>query len=280
MQSAAISASGHLTPDSPVHENHNKNFNEVLYGLPYDLSSVPILGVHGSFNDLGSNTSSHDPYQWLTLMDLDQDFNVLQCSGKSEEASQQATEEPTASSCVKFPTPASEIVNIYIRSQTPTIDRDAVEVRQYHATSIEVDAPLHFPDADLSSLLGTRSEDFAHVDQLSDEKVNDMTQLAEDAQRESHHHPFTNVKLPPRPILNAWVQLYFEHFHPVFPIIHKPTFMLPEVDPLLVLAVAGIGAQFSRLKNAETFARCIHELVRRRSSSMVSTCHIQVSFAK
>jgi hypothetical protein len=240
----------------------------------FDIFSAPnILGYQNDFDDLGWMTGSLDPYLWPIAFNLGQEFNILQNTSSSNANTEQTT--ATAAAAVATnrlsPIPVSDIADLYSRSHSPVLDKDAVEVRQYHPISIEVDAPLHFPDDDPASLADAELENFAHVHALSSEKVEAITQLAEDIQREPHHPPFTNLKLPPQPILNAWVQLYFEYFHPVFPILHKPTFSLPEIDPLLVLAVAGIGAQFSTLKNANTFARGIHELVRRRSSSQVST---------
>ncbi|KAL1611040.1 hypothetical protein SLS59_000677 [Nothophoma quercina] len=251
----------------------------IPYSSTFDVFSAPnISGYQNDFDDLGWMTGSLDPYLWPISFDLGQEFDMLQNAGGSHTTTKQTTAVVAAAATKGLPpTPASDIADLYSRSHSPALDKDAVEVRQYHPTSIEVDAPLHFPDVDPASLADAELEDFAHVHALTSEKMEAITQLAEDIQRGPHHPPFTNLKLPPQPILNAWVQLYFEYFHPVFPILHKPTFSLPEVDPLLVLAVAGIGAQFSSLKNARTFARGIHELVRRRSSSQ---CEKQNKFGR
>ena len=270
-QSLSTSQSG---TDGPTGSNET-----IPCSSTFDIFGEPnIIGYQNDFDNLGWMTGSFDPYLWPISFDLGQEFDMLQNIGSSNANTEQTTTTAAAAAAAAAATakglpstPASDIADLYSRSHSPALDKDAVEVRQYHPTSIEVDAPLHFPDVDPASLADAELEDFAHVHALSSDKVEAITQLAEDIQRGPHHPPFTNLKLPPQPILNAWVQLYFEYFHPVFPILHKPTFSLPEVDPLLVLAVAGIGAQFSKLRNARTFARGIHELVRRRSSSQVST---------
>lgn len=235
----------------------------------FDLFNAPgILGFQNTFDDIGWMTGSFDPYLWPISFDLGQEFELLQ--GIEDANPKQAYGPPAhAAPSVFPPTPASDTADLYSRSHSPALDKDAIEVRQYHPTSIEVDAPLHFPEVDPTSLADADLEDFAHVDALTSERIEAITQLADEIQQGPHHPPFTNLKLPPQPILNAWVQLYFEYFHPVFPILHKSTFASPDIPPLLVLAVAGIGAQFSNLKNARTFARGIHELVRRQSSSQV-----------
>ncbi|EXA29100.1 hypothetical protein FOVG_19360 [Fusarium oxysporum f. sp. pisi HDV247] len=165
-------------------------------------------------------------------------------------------------------TPASDIADFYNRIHEPALDKDAVEIRQYHPTSIEIDAPLSGPEVDLLSLPEADLEDFAHVDGLSTELVESMVHLVEEMQTKPHYPPFNTFTIPPRPVLNAWVQLYFEYFHPVFPVLSKTTFSTPAMHPLLVLVVAAIGAQFSDLKNAMACARALRELVRRQASRL------------
>lgn len=66
------------------------------------------------------------------------------------------------------------------------------------------------------------------------------------------------------------MQLYFEFFHPVFPILHKPSFTSKKRHWLLMFAVAAVGAQFSNIPDARRCSRAMHELVRRQSAAMVS----------
>lgn len=261
------------TPDQslPADTNHLLGSNDAMYNSStFDVVNAPnLLGFQNDFDDLGWMTGNLDPYLWPISFDLGQEFDCFRDTGGVDTSSAQTP--ANIGGIAHLPTPVSDIADLYSRAHSPALDRDAVEVRQYHATRIELDAPLHFPDIDPASIVETELENFAHVPPLPIEKVQAITQLAEEMQREPHHPPFTNLNIPPQPILNAWVQLYFEYFHPVFPVLHKPTFLLPEVDPLLVLCVAGIGAQFSKLRNARGFAQSLHELVRRRASFQVST---------
>ncbi|WVQ73151.1 hypothetical protein IAR50_002715 [Cryptococcus sp. DSM 104548] len=67
---------------------------------------------------------------------------------------------------------------------------------------------------------------------------------------------------PDHDTLSHFVNNYFEHFHPVLPIIHRPTFMTEDTPAVLLLAVAAIGANFSGPEfSSLTVALC--ELVRR-----------------
>ncbi|KAF2630709.1 hypothetical protein BU25DRAFT_488863 [Macroventuria anomochaeta] len=224
--------------------DHLIGSNEMIpYSSTFDLFNAPnILGFQNDFDNLGWMTGSLDPYLRPMSFDLGEEFDILQNTGGPDATTRQTTASAAAGAPLGLPpTPASDIADLYGRSHSSALDKDTVEVRQYHPTSIDVDATLHFPDVDPASLLDAELEKFAHVDPLTSEKVHAITQLAEEIQREPYHPPSTNTKLPPQPILNAWVQLYFEYFHPVFPILHKPTFLLPEVDPLLILAVADLA---------------------------------------
>nr|KIR49784.1 hypothetical protein I312_00876 [Cryptococcus bacillisporus CA1280] len=62
--------------------------------------------------------------------------------------------------------------------------------------------------------------------------------------------------------LSDFVDLYFEKFHPMFPILHRPTFFEGDTPALLLLSVAAIGATFADLKY-RPLAVALCELVRR-----------------
>ncbi|KAL6704161.1 hypothetical protein ACN47E_008721 [Coniothyrium glycines] len=228
-----------------------------LYGLSNDMTSMNgyIDGL-----DLGA---------WPAPYDLQTETQLMQNICRTEFAPPPKYQEPAhvpLSAPYMPPTPASDIAELFSRSHSPVLDKDAVHIRQYHPTSIEHDAPLSFPDMGSGSVMQADMEDFAHVEGLSTEKLDAVTLLLDDMQNKPHYPPFNNSKLPPQSVLNAWIQLYFEYFHPIFPVLHKATFASPETPPLLVLAVAAIGAQFSNLQNAFACACSLHELVRRLSS--------------
>ncbi|CAI9629304.1 unnamed protein product [Alternaria burnsii] len=175
------------------------------------------------------------------------------------------------------PTPVSNPGDLFSRSHTPVLDRDAVDIRKYHPTDIEVDAPLSCPEIDPGSLVSADLEDFAHVESLSHNQLDAIKTLIDDMESKPHYPFFNSLKLPPKSVMNAWIQLYFEYFHPVFPVLHKASFSTLETPPLLLLVVAAIGAQFSNLPNSLAFARSLHELVRRLSSRQ---CEFQNKYGR
>ncbi|OQE42909.1 hypothetical protein PENCOP_c003G07360 [Penicillium coprophilum] len=56
------------------------------------------------------------------------------------------------------------------------------------------------------------------------------------------HMPF--LPLPSTDFLNICIQMYFTKFHPVFPIIHAPTFRPSAKSSLLLLSICSIGSLF------------------------------------
>jgi hypothetical protein len=60
--------------------------------------------------------------------------------------------------------------------------------------------------------------------------------------------------------LDAYVQLYFEHFHRRFPVLHKPTFQMSPETWQLVFSVAFIGCQFSDVSQKPKHLSLFHQL--------------------
>ncbi|ODN81756.1 hypothetical protein, variant [Cryptococcus amylolentus CBS 6039] len=67
---------------------------------------------------------------------------------------------------------------------------------------------------------------------------------------------------PDHDTLSHFVDNYFEHFHPIFPIIHRPTFVSEDIPAVLLLSVAAIGANFSGPEYS-SLAVALCELARR-----------------
>jgi hypothetical protein len=228
-------------------------------GFPNDLSNVNWV------------SDTMDTSFWLNPFDLQTEAQLLQDISSFEAVPPAADQEQSLelSTCLP-PTPASNIDELYSNSCTPVLDQDAVDIRQYNPTSIQVDAPLSIPTLDMAALTQAELEDSAHVDSLTNEQINAMIGLVDDVQTKPHYPLFENGKLlPAEVVINAWIQLYFEYFHPVFPLLHKATFTSPDTPPLLILVVAAIGAQFSNLPHSLMYAHSLQELVRRCSSRQV-----------
>jgi hypothetical protein len=79
-------------------------------------------------------------------------------------------------------------------------------------------------------------------------------------------------------------QCYWQHFHPLFPIVHRPTFLTTKPSPLMSGAMVAIGSQFDTRPNAKEYSlalleACIKLLAKRPAiTSRSSVTDIQAVF--
>ncbi|KFZ23027.1 hypothetical protein V502_02490 [Pseudogymnoascus sp. VKM F-4520 (FW-2644)] len=62
--------------------------------------------------------------------------------------------------------------------------------------------------------------------------------------------------------LAACYDLYFENYHPHFPILHRPTFVVTDVEPLLIIAIITLGSTLSKDENLFNIGQRIHDSLR------------------
>lgn len=74
---------------------------------------------------------------------------------------------------------------------------------------------------------------------------------------------------PNKDFIAAFITLYWEHFHPILPVIHRPSFCIERSPSILLIAMVSIGASYSNLKNAKSFADGLSELCKRCLAWMV-----------
>jgi hypothetical protein len=157
----------------------------------------------------------------------------------------------------------------YSRARVPRLDQDCIEPRMYRPRTIQDDAPLTFPDMSNVTNDELDDEDHAHVAHVAEAYYEPVYALSKEMERSGFFPAWQHLQIPPARVLNVWVQLYFEHFHPILPINHKPTFIAGKPHCILLFAMAAIGARYSKINNAYACASALHELVRRQTSYMV-----------
>ncbi|KAF9889807.1 hypothetical protein FE257_006897 [Aspergillus nanangensis] len=104
------------------------------------------------------------------------------------------------------------------------------------------------------------SENFRHVDSVSHDTYQAMLTFYDENCELLTEAPGT---VPPREVVSAFVQLYFEHAHPAVPIIHIPTFNPPPEKWCLMAAVALIGCQHSGVSNRLQSEAFFHSILRK-----------------
>lgn len=67
--------------------------------------------------------------------------------------------------------------------------------------------------------------------------------------------------------------LYWRHFHPLFPVVHRPTFFATKPSPLMAGAMVAIGSQYDTRPNAKEYSlacleACSKLLLKVRSSDL------------
>lgn len=82
------------------------------------------------------------------------------------------------------------------------------------------------------------------------------------------HWPVVDVAaFPSTQTLSVCINLYFQHFHETLPILRRSTFRVAETAPVLLLAMAAIGAMYST-DGLSGLAVAMNELARRSISFM------------
>ncbi|KAM0747701.1 hypothetical protein T439DRAFT_328904 [Meredithblackwellia eburnea MCA 4105] len=71
-------------------------------------------------------------------------------------------------------------------------------------------------------------------------------------------------------VYTHFISLYFLHFHPQHPFLHKPTFSPDTANGLLTLAVIAVGAIYSSLEGAQHLGRVLLEVVRRAGDRQIT----------
>ncbi len=78
--------------------------------------------------------------------------------------------------------------------------------------------------------------------------------------------PYETNHFPSQGMFNACIQLYFEHFHNGFPLVHKPTFKSSQIHWLVLLAVAAIGSNYASYAETADLCEAFQEFLRRATS--------------
>lgn len=74
--------------------------------------------------------------------------------------------------------------------------------------------------------------------------------------------PFERANFPNMSSFNASINLYFEHFHANYPLVHQASFG-PQTHWLVMLAVAAIGSTFTKTPHALDIREAFQEFLRR-----------------
>ncbi|KAL3447443.1 hypothetical protein BJX65DRAFT_97669 [Aspergillus insuetus] len=131
---------------------------------------------------------------------------------------------------------------------------------QQHAHSLARDMPLPIEDAvqrEWFTYTGSSKSGYITPDIGSEQPEVDETYRANLAVKLQHHIPVP--PLPSTEFLNMCIQTYFTQFHPLFPVIHAPTFRPSGNSSLLLLSICSIGSLIVGLSQAKAHGVKIFE---------------------
>ncbi|KAL2800159.1 hypothetical protein BJX66DRAFT_332305 [Aspergillus keveii] len=126
---------------------------------------------------------------------------------------------------------------------------------QQHAHTLARDAPMPIEDAvqkEWFTYTGASKSGYITPDVVGGEQIQpevDETYRANLAVKLQHHLPVP--PLPSTDFLNMCIQTYFTQFHPLFPVIHAPTFRPSANSSLLLLSICSIGSLIVGLSHAK-----------------------------
>ncbi|GFP58551.1 zinc finger protein 641 [Trichoderma asperellum] len=109
------------------------------------------------------------------------------------------------------------------------------------------------------------AEDLAHVSPLPKQKYDQIVAKFEalNGTTKVGYQRFSTGAFPSITACNAFMQLFFEEFDPLFPFIHKPTFEPCHEHWLVLLALVTIGCRYSRVPAAADCVVVFQEFLRR-----------------
>jgi hypothetical protein len=133
------------------------------------------------------------------------------------------------------------------------------------------DNAVSFPDLHGTPLGIFEAENFAHVPEV-DQHIYDafLHCVAAMSDEQQVFRPFLDSVPPSLEAFNCFVQLYFEYFQPIFPMLHQPTFDPSTSSWVLVLALAAIGSRYSKIRDSSRCSNALQELLRRAIQISVS----------
>jgi hypothetical protein len=129
---------------------------------------------------------------------------------------------------------------------------------------VQSDNVLSFPDLHETPVDVFEAENFAHTDRLSSARYKEILDcFVQSNQGQNLFVHFRNSSLPSLEAMNCFIQLYFEYFQPVYPLLHQPSFDPTSSPYVLILAVAAIGCRYSKVPGSQKCAIALQELLRR-----------------
>jgi hypothetical protein len=128
---------------------------------------------------------------------------------------------------------------------------------------VQSDNILSFPDLHETPVVVFEAENFAHTGRLSSARYKEILDCFVQSNQGQNLFVHSRNSFPSLEAMNCFIQLYFEYFQPVYPLLHQPSFDPTSSPYVLILAVAAIGCRYSKIPGSQKCAIALQELLRR-----------------
>ena len=236
--------------------------DENFQGLQYDFSA-PTSGLSNTIDQVGNNNILYSPQVVNQPTQLPARVQVVSPVVTSDHSVRSGGSTETAAEiCAAQDASTHSVGEYYVDGEPARLPRTK---RRKLSPSGQVDK-RHSSSTSTFSLRLTLAEDtdLAHRIQISDSTYETFCAFYQSTSVQTpwFWEPFEATSFPSKEIFEHLVGLYFAQFHQTLPFLHPPTFDGAEAHPLLLLAMASIGAHFFE-DGASTFASSLSELLRR-----------------
>ena len=175
------------------------------------------------------------------------------------------------------PSPVASPTAIYSAAHSPVAD-NAMEWPDYHVPAIPSPHDFRINNIHPSTLRDLLVA--PHFDGIPQSKYDEISNALDWLQKKPTYVPFgPEMKFPSREVLDIFCQVYFETFHKHYPFLHCATFANSKNNCVLIVAVAAIGARFTRMQESQLIADSLTEVLRRLFSYYLeknNTCVRQI----
>jgi hypothetical protein len=153
-------------------------------------------------------------------------------------------------------------VNLRIRTPSPVAECPSADNRfgVHPENNLENPIIIRFPSISVQDHDFLLAEKFYHVQRLPKQKYE---VIAEFYQKHCESDvPDRKSPFPSPDVLDTFIQLYFEHFHPTMPVLHVPTFEPSRSSWVLLLALSAVGSQYSAISTRKDFSGALTGFLR------------------
>ncbi|KAH6957485.1 hypothetical protein DER45DRAFT_569829, partial [Fusarium avenaceum] len=137
---------------------------------------------------------------------------------------------------------------------TPGRENHTQETEQLPSSYMLDHSPLQesyeFPEIQSEQMRSFCRHIYTHIPQIETIKQAHLKASEFFYSIQSSHKSAAGLSLAflPFEVFNAFIQLYFEHFHPIWPFIHPSTLAKPDTSWILCVGIATVGSRYTTAK--------------------------------